>query len=621
MKVLATCLLALGLLAGTTAMAAEGKDKGAAAPANSPTLENSADNSAATPAAPASPAEERMEEELQELRDLLVTQGKQFQEQNNQLKEQFKEQQQKVQSLEEELSIAKAGRENLAAPEPEPVAANPAIGPSPNIGTTTAGNRGNAASNQDGSDGPASIHVKGITLAPGGFMEGAAVWRQKALSADVTTPFNSVPYPGSSQSQTSEFNVSGRQSRISMLVEGKLNNVKIGGYYETDFLGTGITSNYTESNSYVLRQRQFWGQAAFENGWTVTGGQMWTMVTETKHGLDNRTEALPMVIDGSYHVGFSWARQPGVRVTKNFGNKVWLGFAVENAATTLTAHGQNNNFLIGAFGTSGGSLNPVANYAFSSAPDFIFKAAFEPGWGHYEVFGVVSSFRDRVFPNETATVPLSLGAFNDHRVGGGIGANARVPLFHKKLDAGLHFFGGDGIGRYGASTLADVTVRPNGTLAPIRSFQSLGTLEWHTTPKLDVYAYVGGEYNARTQFAKTVGSTPNEGYGAIGLPNFGCFTEPVPGTATSTATGVGGGAGFVPGSLAECTGDTRNIVQGTLGFWYRFYKGSKGTIQWGPQYSYVVRNAWSGAGATEDTLAAPHGVENMVLTSFRYVLP
>jgi hypothetical protein len=564
-----------------------------------------------------------MEEELQELRDLLVTQGKQFQEQNNQLKEQFKEQQQKVQSLEEQLSAAKAGRENLASPEPDAVAANPAIGPTPNVGTLSAGNSGNggnSGSGQDGGDAPASIHIKGITLTPGGFMEGAAVWREKALSADVTTPFNSVPYPGSNQSQSSEFNVSGRQSRIAMLVEGKLSHVKIGGYYETDFLGTGVTSNYTESNSYVLRQRQFWGQAAFDSGWTVTGGQMWTLITETKHGLDNRTEALPMVIDGSYHVGFSWARQPGVRVTKNFGNKLWLGFSVENAETTLTAHAENNNFLLGTFGASGGSLNPVANYAFTAAPDFIFKAAFEPGWGHYEIFGVVSSFRDRVFPNETATVPSSLGAYNDDRVGGGIGANARVPLFHKKLDAGLHFFGGDGIGRYGASTLADVTVRPNGTLAPIRSFQSLGTLEWHTTPKLDVYAYVGGEYNARTQFAKTVGGTPNEGYGAIGLPNYGCFTEPVPGSDTSTPNGTGGSTGFVPGTLANCTGDTRDLIQGTLGFWYRFYKGSKGTVQWGPQYSYIVRNAWSGAALTTGTIA-PHGVESMALTSFRYVLP
>ena len=36
---------------------------------------------------------------------------------------------------------------------------------------------------------------------------------------------------------------------------------------------------------------------------------MWSLVTETKKGVDNRTEALPMTIDPQYTVGFSWARQ------------------------------------------------------------------------------------------------------------------------------------------------------------------------------------------------------------------------------------------------------------------------------------------------------------------------
>ncbi|MFZ0979330.1 MAG: OmpH family outer membrane protein [Candidatus Acidiferrales bacterium] len=565
-----------------------------------------------------------MEDELQQLRDLLIAQQKQSQEQTEELKKQLKEQQEKVQSLQDrlndqvndQLNASGAAAANSVATS---VVANAAVGTSLGNVSSSASVNGNAEQAND--QAPTAIHVKGITLTPGGFMEAANVWRQKALSADVTTPFNSIPFPGSSQSQVSEFNWSGRQSRISMLVEGKLSGVKIGGYYETDFLGTGITSNYTESNSYVLRQRQFWGQAAFDSGWTITGGQMWTLITETKHGLDNRTEALPLVIDGSYHVGFSWARQPGIRITKDFGDKIWLGFSIENAETTLTAHGENNNFIVGAFGASGGSLNPVANYAFSTAPDFVFKAAFEPGWGHYEIFGVVSTFRDRVFPNETAATPSAAGAYNDRRAGGGIGANARVPLFHKKLDAGLHFFGGDGIGRYGASTLADVTVRPDGTLAPIRSFQSLGTLEWHTTPKLDVYAYVGGEYAGRTSYTKTGATAPDEGYGASGLPNYGCFTEPLPGSSTSTPTGVGGSTGFIPGSLANCTGDTRNVIEGTLGFWYRFYKGPRVTVQWGPQYSYMVRNTWSGEGATAGTSAAPHGIDNMVMTSFRYYLP
>jgi hypothetical protein len=91
--------------------------------------------------------------------------------------------------------------------------------------------------------------------------------------------------PGAGQNDISEFFGSGRQSRISMLAEGKIATAKLSGYYEADFLSSGITSNNNESNSYTLRQRQVWGQAALDSGWTFTGGQMWSLVTETKKGV------------------------------------------------------------------------------------------------------------------------------------------------------------------------------------------------------------------------------------------------------------------------------------------------------------------------------------------------
>jgi hypothetical protein len=447
---------------------------------------------------------------------------------------------------------------------------------------------------------PLALHFKGITITPGGFLAAETTWRQRGLASDVNTPFNAIPLPGSSQSNLSEFFGTGRQSRISLLAEGKLKSAKLTGYFETDFLSAGITSNNNESNSYANRQRQVWGQAAI-HGWSFTGGQMWSLVTETRKGVDNRTEALPMTIDAQYHVGFSWARQYGFRVAKDFNDKVWLAFSVENPQTTFAAHGNASNFLLGAPGTAGGLYNPTANYSFNSAPDIIAKTAFEPGWGHFEVFGVVSQFRDRVFPNGTAATPSAAGAFNDSRVGGGIGANVRGSLFHKHVDVGLHFLAGDGVGRYGTTGLPDATVRPDGTLALVRAYQSLGTLEWHSA-KWDVYANAGGEYAARTAYLNSTGK--GVGYGSPLFSNSGCLDETLPGSN-----------GFTPGGLANCTGDTRNIIEGTFGFWYRFYKGAKGTVQWGPQYSYVVRNTWSGVGGD------PHGVENMFFTSFRYYLP
>src|ERR1700733_20732 len=110
-----------------------------------------------------------------------------------------------------------------------------------------------------------------------------------------------------------------------------------------------------------MRQRQVWGQAALNNGWTFTGGQMWSLVTETKKGVDNRTEAVPMTIDPAYTVGFSWARQYGFRVSKNFNNHFWLAASLENPQTIFAASGNASNFALGAPGTSSGLYNSSAN--------------------------------------------------------------------------------------------------------------------------------------------------------------------------------------------------------------------------------------------------------------------
>jgi hypothetical protein len=465
----------------------------------------------------------------------------------------------------------------------------------------------------DALESPVALHFKGITVTPVGFMAAETVWRQKALASDVNTPFNSVPFGGSSQSDLSEFFGSGRQSRVGMLAEGKLKNAKLSGYVEADFLSAGVTSNNNQSNSYTLRQRQVWGQAALTDGWSFTGGQMWSLVTETKNGVDNRSEALPMVIDAQYTAGFSWARQFGFRVAKDFGDKFWLAFSVENPQATLTAHGTTNNFVLGAAGTSGGLYNAFnGTYSFNPSPDFVVKAVFQPTKSaHMEVFGMVNQFRDRIFPCaaasttvpcDGATSPSAIGAFNASTTGGGLGANLRVNLLNNHVTAGIHFLGGNGIGRYGTVGLSDATARPDGHLALLRSYQALETLEYHAK-KFDIYSNVGGEYAGRNAVLNAAG-TGGVGYGSPLFSNSGCATETLP-------TGS-----FVPGAVGSCTGDTRNLIEGTIGFWYRFYKGPKGTIQWGPQFSYIVRNTWYGANGIQ-----PHADEPMVLTSFRYYLP
>ena len=699
-------LIALPATAGTGATGAGANSATTSSAAAAPAAQPSSAPAASSKAAPAAtPATTDTQSELQQLRALIEAQTRQLQEQNDQLREQ----QQKMQELEDQMNSSLSGSSgNLAA---APVAAAgpaigvPAVSPFVTEAPDPAGSRRSVSLNPgvDGYGGmdnpsePTSIHYKGVTLTPGGFFAAESVWRQKALGSDINTPFNNIPFDGASNSHLTEFFGSGRQSRISMLVEGKMANVKIGGYYEMDFLSAGTTSNNNQSNSYTMRQRQFWAQAAFSNGFTFTGGQQWSLITETTHGMDNRTEALPMTIDAQYNVGFSWARQYGFRVTKNFGNKVWLGLSVENPQATVTVHGNptvtsggtevatcttivagacttfgaatvnpttTNNFLFGQFGASGGLYNPAGNYAYNPSPDFIIKAVFEPGFGHYELFGLASEFRDRTFPCASgggavvpggvtgltntgvpagcvgANVASTVGATNSNAAVGGGGANARWNLFAKKVDFGLHFFGGTGIGRYGSAGLADATVRPNGSVVPLHNYQSLATLQFHVGKNLDIYLNGGDEYEGRAVYPNTfplAGANKPVGYGGLpvtigGQPqvfaNTGCWTEVQPTVAPGTTSlgvpnGLGGSTGFIPGALGSCTGDTRSIIEGTAGFWYRFYSGPKGRVQFGLQYSNVYRETWEGTktGSGFGSSGQPHSDENMALTSFRYYLP
>ena len=526
-------------------------------------------------------------------------------------------------------------------------------------------------------EGPASIRFKGITLTPGGFIAAETVTRQRATSSDINTPFNSIPYPGNALSKVSESNFTARQSRLSLLGESKIGSVKLAGYWEADWLGTGVTSNNRESNSYVFRNRVLYGQAALDSGWTFTGGQQWSLATENKKGIQNRQEAIPLTVDSQYQVGFTWERQYAFRVVKDFGGKFALGAAIEGPQATVGGRGFSsvttttigsasvstvgNNFLF-APGAGGGLFNFVdtTGYSVNKGPDFIVKAAVDPKWGHFELFGVLSVFRNRVYPcgvvgtdaNDTvppvvpttvpcpvdgSTTPSSAGAFNDGRTGGGGGANLRVPLFKKKLDFALQGVAGDGVGRYGSAQLADLTFRPDGTQSLIHTVHGLAELEYHPNSKLDIYAYFGTEYADRAAYVGytsiSVSKTPGipamlsplaipatttttiklnqiGGYGSPFANNSGCSTENPP---ANHLTPSGGGT---------CAGDTRAISEGTLGFWHKIYQGSGGGLRWGIQYSYFTRSGWSGNNNKPTAVGvSPKAVDNMIWTSFRYYIP
>jgi hypothetical protein len=482
---------------------------------------------------------------------------------------------------------------------------------------------------------PLSLHVKGVTITPGGFVAAEFVRRSRELGADIVTPFNSLTMPGAPQSNLPEFFGTARQSRPTVFVGGRLKNVELSSYVSTDFLSSGVTSTATQTNGYTLRLRQAWGQAKFSNGWKFLGGQAWSLVTENKAGIapsddiGRVNDARPSTIDGGYNVGFSFARQYTIRLTKDFGDKVAVAFSMENAQGTLTTHGNANNFVLGVAGASN-TNNTGGTYTANPAPDLIAKIAFDPGFGHYEVFGLADRFTDRIYPcvlnyaspacGSLAAAPTTaINAYNSSKEGGGIGANARWTFADKHLVFGLHGFGGSGIGRYGASQLSDLSIRADGSIHLIKGLQGLTTLEYHGK-KLDVYSYVGAEYASRTDdsyVSPSTGKVVHVGYGSPFFSNYGCYTELPPAVNT----------GFTPTTPANCTGDTRAVIEGTAGFWYTFYSGSRGRFRFGAQYSYLTRQTWSGAtaapagGTATPGALSPEGIDNMVFTSFRYYLP
>lgn len=446
---------------------------------------------------------------------------------------------------------------------------------------------------------PDALRYKGITLSPqGSFIEAATVYRSAATGGDINTPFTSIPLQNSDQAQISEFFGSARQSRLALKATGKLDNMKLTGYYEMDWLGTGITSNNNQSNSYVVRQRQLWAQAALKNGWSFTGGQMWSLATETTQGLENGTEVLPGTIDPQYTAGFMWTRQYGFRVTKNFDNKFFIGASAENAQTLPGGSNPANQFL-GSAGTGGGLYNSTANYSFNLAPDMIAKIAWEPGWGHYELFGIARFFRNRVYPNAPTN---STGAYNDTTVGGGIGGGFRVPLAGKTITLGLKGLYGDGTGRYGDSTIADITFKPDGQISPLHTFSALGTLEFNPNKRLNIYTNYGGDYVGRDIHG-------NAGYGLYTANMSGCNTEALP------------SGEYTPGSTGTCAGNNKDVQEGTVGYWFNFYSGAKGRLRQGIQYSHFTRNLWSGTGSAANPDGGAQGTDNILETSFRYYLP
>jgi hypothetical protein len=457
------------------------------------------------------------------------------------------------------------------------------------------------------------IYFKGVKITPGGFIEAAGIYREHNLAADVATGFNSIPYAQTRAGHAEELRGSARQSRITGLVEGNVSpDLKLTAYAEFDFLGAAQTANLNESDSFNLRTRVVYGQMDWAPyNLHLLAGDSWSLATMNSKGITPRNEVLPPTIDAQYNVGYVWARQPQIRVTEDFLNHtLWAAVSLEQPQTTFAGSAPSaagvvstinngSNYFGGDTGTlatttttnatgavTGVTVSGVApaTQSINKVPDVIGKlAAEEDVFGHHihaEVFGMFRQYYEQF---GAANLPsyLKSNTLNVGNVGGGIAGQVIPGLF----DVQATGITGKGVGRYGTSGLPDVAYTASGKFSALTETAALFTGTVHATKDLDLN-FIGG----REQLTR-----PDGGHGS-----YGSFT------AVNTGCGI-------ENSSATCTGNTRALSELTFSAWDKAFTGPYGQIRLGFQYSYVSREAFSGAGGLG---ADAH--ENMIMTSFRY---
>jgi len=450
------------------------------------------------------------------------------------------------------------------------------------------------------------IYYKGITVTLGGFAAAESVYRSKNDVADIGSNYSKIPYNNATQAHTDELRGTARQSRLSILAQGQINPNTLAAFYgEFDFLAAAQTGNSNESNSYSPRIRNVYGTVDWTDmGVEVLAGQNWSLATLNSKGITPRNEVPPATIEAQYVPGFVWARQPQIRLVKNFDKQLWLAVSLESPATTFASAasgigGAASGVTVTNTINGVSQLNNQDAYSFNHLPDVIGKVAWEPMIGgaqplHMEAFGIYRQYYDRVNSAVNNLAANPVGITNVNTTGGGFGGSVTFAVIPKILELQGSAITGTGIGRYGSGQLPDTVIAANGSLQPIPETMFLlgGTV--HPTPQLDIYAYGGEEIQGSrifTAFTSTAFTTTSSkfGYGNPLATTSGCFTE--------------GGS---------CTANTRQIDQYTAGFWDKIYSGAYGNVRIGLQYSHTDLISFTGVGGKPTTS------DDMVFTSFRY---
>ena len=479
-----------------------------------------------------------------------------------------------------------------------------------------------------------TFRVGAVDVQLGGYVDVSSIFRSRNEVTDLSSNWNTgIPLRYSPLYHETEFRETARSTRLSGTATAHPDDdTVLKAYVAVDFQGGGPTANSVQSNGYLLRLREGFGTYDRKDlGFGILGGQTYSLVTMNQVGIDPFRPDLPVTIDQNYNPGFNYTRGPQIRFVKSFANnQYWVAASFENPQASYTnttipsALGTLNvtNPGIGGLATGSNTGNTVCtavttttktttaivggkptststststcttatvagtgNFSNDVAPDGVVKAVADYDFVHLEAVALGRIFHDRLSQ-------LGTGESNT-RLAGGFGGGAIFHIVPKKFDAQISGLWGEGIGRYGASQLPDATIDSRGRPEPLPEWTALVGLVGHPSPQIDVYGYLGTEQISSRSYATDIaGKVTAYGYGNPLYNNTGCEIELSP--------------------ASTCVANTSGIVGGTVGGYWKFAKGSFGTMQVGAEYAYTHRSIFQGVGRT------PQTDENTVLLSFRY---
>jgi hypothetical protein len=428
----------------------------------------------------------------------------------------------------------------------------------------------------------ASMPVKGLpswfdgihVSMAGSFIALDGAWRQhnEVSNGASDPPFANpgIPLRNTALWSEREFRLSAQQSRIALKVNGDIDpNQHLKAYYEMDFLGASTDANNRESNSFTPRIRQAYAQ--YDNDvyhFHAVAGQAWSLLTKNYYGMLPGTENAPLTINAQYVPGFDWLRNPQVRFVYDWDKIAWFGLSIEQPATVFPGGVSAGTVAppapiitsINNTCTGASHLNGTTTCSNDIAPDIIEKVAVDPGFGHYEVFGLQRWFTDQVAIN---TIPNSWS--QKTTFAWGVGGSLLLPVIPKVLELQGSVLYGEGVGRYMSSQLPDAVIGSNGSLTPVTGLSFLVGAVAHPFEGNEIYAYYGEDRSYANSW--TVGAAQG-GWGNPNFVNNGCVNQ--------NLTGGTLGAFNTPIAGFTCTFDVQKAQEFTIGFWQDMYKGDAG---------------------------------------------